>query len=80
MPTWLSNLSRSGTAYAALAAALGIFLAACEPSGKGGGLLSAKGDVLVNVEAKKTARIQEVHITFCHVVCELVDSILFQKA
>jgi len=49
-------------------------------TGKGGGLLSAKGDVFVNVEAKKTARIQEVHITFCHVVCELVDSILFQKA
>jgi hypothetical protein len=46
MPTWLSNLSRSGTAYAALAAALGIFLAACEPSGKGGGLpaLGAKID------------------------------------
>lgn len=49
-------------------------------TGKGGGLLSAKGDVFVNVEAGKTARIQEVHITFCHVVCELVDSILFQKA
>ncbi|MCC6501798.1 MAG: D-sedoheptulose 7-phosphate isomerase [Deltaproteobacteria bacterium] len=49
-------------------------------TGKGGGLLSSKGDVLVNVEARKTARIQEVHITFCHVVCELVDSILFQKA
>ena len=49
-------------------------------TGKGGGLLSSKGDVFVNVEARKTARIQEVHITFCHVVCELVDSILFQKA
>lgn len=48
-------------------------------TGKGGGLLSAKGDVLINVEAKKTARIQEVHITFCHVVCELVDRMLFQK-
>jgi D-sedoheptulose 7-phosphate isomerase len=48
-------------------------------TGKGGGLLAGKGDVLINVEAKKTARIQEVHITFCHVVCELVDRMLFQK-
>lgn len=49
-------------------------------TGKGGGLIASKGDVLINVDAKKTARIQEVHITFCHVVCELVDHMLFQKA
>lgn len=48
-------------------------------TGKGGGLLANKGDVLINVDASKTARIQEVHITFCHVLCELVDSMLFQK-
>jgi len=48
-------------------------------TGKGGGLLAGRGDVFVNVDARKTARIQEVHITFCHVVCELVDRILFQK-
>jgi D-sedoheptulose 7-phosphate isomerase len=42
--------------------------------------ITTSGNVFINVEAKKTARIQEVHITFCHVVCELVDSILFQKA
>lgn len=48
-------------------------------TGKGGGLLAGKGDVLIDVQAKKTSRIQEVHITFCHVVCELVDYMLFQK-
>jgi len=48
-------------------------------TGKGGGLIVGKGDVFVNVDAKKTARIQEVHITFGHVVCELVDHMLFQK-
>ena len=48
-------------------------------TGKGGGLLSGKGDVFVNVDARRTARIQEVHITFGHVVCELVDHMLFQK-
>ncbi|MBZ0220935.1 MAG: D-sedoheptulose 7-phosphate isomerase [Candidatus Methylomirabilis sp.] len=48
-------------------------------TGKGGGLLAGKGDVFINVDAARTARIQEVHITFCHAVCELVDHMLFQK-
>lgn len=48
-------------------------------TGKGGGLLAGKGDILINVDASRTARIQEVHITFCHAVCELVDHMLFQK-
>ncbi|WKZ33111.1 MAG: D-sedoheptulose 7-phosphate isomerase [Thermodesulfobacteriota bacterium] len=48
-------------------------------TGKGGGLLAGKGDVFISVDAQRTARIQEVHITFCHAVCELVDHMLFQK-
>jgi len=48
-------------------------------TGKGGGELADKADVLLNVDAKKTPRIQEVHITACHVICELVDYMLFQK-
>ena len=48
-------------------------------TGKGGGLIAGRGDVFVNVDANRTARIQEVHITFGHVVCELVDHMLFQK-
>lgn len=48
-------------------------------TGKGGGLLAGKGDVLINVDSTRTARIQEVHITFCHALCELVDHMLFQK-
>lgn len=48
-------------------------------TGKGGGDLAKKADILLNVDAKVTARIQEVHITVCHILCELVDHMLFQK-
>lgn len=48
-------------------------------TGKGGGELAKKADILLNVDAKVTARIQEVHITVCHILCELVDHMLFQK-
>lgn len=63
----------------AVEAAEGIGMKVVVLTGKGGGLLSARGDVFINVDASRTARIQEVHITFCHVVCELVDRMLFQK-
>lgn len=48
-------------------------------TGKGGGQLADKCDIVLNVDAKVTARIQEVHITVCHILCELVDHILFQR-
>lgn len=48
-------------------------------TGKGGGQLADKCDIVLNVDAKVTARIQEVHITVCHILCELVDNMLFQK-
>ncbi len=47
--------------------------------GRGGGDLIEKADMVLNVEANSTPRIQEVHITVCHILCELVDYILFQK-
>jgi len=48
-------------------------------TGKGGGNLAGKADIHIDVDAKVTARIQEVHITVCHILCELVDHMLFQK-
>lgn len=48
-------------------------------TGKGGGALAKGSDILLDVEAKATARIQEVHITICHILCELVDHMLFRK-
>jgi D-sedoheptulose 7-phosphate isomerase len=46
-------------------------------TGKDGGKVAGMVDMLFNVESKTTARIQETHITLGHVICELVDQILF---
>ncbi len=46
-------------------------------TGKGGGVLAEHADMIINVEAEKTARIQEVHITVGHILCQLVDHMLF---
>jgi len=48
-------------------------------TGKNGGAMADKVDILLNVDTKTTARIQETHITICHIICELVDHMLFQK-
>jgi D-sedoheptulose 7-phosphate isomerase len=49
-------------------------------TGKDGGKMAKKSDILLNVESYTTARIQEAHITACHILCELVDHLLFQQA
>ena len=49
-------------------------------TGKGGGKMAKMVDILLNVDSNITARIQEVHITVGHIICELVDHILFQGA
>ncbi len=48
-------------------------------SGQGGGKLAEKADILISVKSASTARVQEVHITVCHIICEVVDSLLFKK-
>ncbi len=47
--------------------------------GAPGNTVGKKADILLVVQAASTARIQEVHITVCHILCELVDHMLFQK-
>jgi D-sedoheptulose 7-phosphate isomerase len=42
-----------------------------------GGKLAALSDMVFAVESDVTARIQEVHITLGHILCELVDRKLF---
>ncbi|MFQ5586146.1 MAG: D-sedoheptulose 7-phosphate isomerase [Thermodesulfobacteriota bacterium] len=49
-------------------------------TGKDGGKMAKKSDLLLNVESDSTARIQETHITAAHILCELVDHLLFQQA
>jgi D-sedoheptulose 7-phosphate isomerase len=47
-------------------------------SGRDGGELAKVVDVAIVVDAQATPRIQEVHITIGHVICEMVDRMLFQ--
>jgi len=48
-------------------------------TGKDGGNVAKIADLSVNVSSSVTARIQEVHITAGHAICDLVDVKLFQK-
>ncbi|MFH1626457.1 MAG: D-sedoheptulose 7-phosphate isomerase [Pseudomonadota bacterium] len=48
-------------------------------TGKGGGKVAEMADHSLSVDSNLTPRIQEVHITIGHVICELVESLLFDK-
>ena len=48
-------------------------------TGKDGGAIAGTVDYLLNVSSNSTPRIQEVHITAGHVICEMVDFKLFQR-
>jgi len=47
-------------------------------SGNDGGELAKVADIAVIVNSPVTPRVQEVHITIGHVICEMVDRMLFQ--
>ncbi|MCG6980767.1 MAG: D-sedoheptulose 7-phosphate isomerase [Deltaproteobacteria bacterium] len=48
-------------------------------TGSDHGKMSEVVQVLLEVDATNTARIQECHITMAHIICELVDYQLFQR-
>ncbi|MBU1170313.1 MAG: D-sedoheptulose 7-phosphate isomerase [Proteobacteria bacterium] len=45
-----------------------------------GGIISTLCDLVLRVDSPVTARIQECHITMGHILCDLVDRILFPMA
>jgi D-sedoheptulose 7-phosphate isomerase len=47
--------------------------------GGGGGPVAAAADFSLIVPSRKTPRVQEVHITLGHVLCDLVDFLLFPE-
>ncbi len=47
-------------------------------TGKGGGEMGTLVDYHLNVESNDVLRIQEVHITLSHIICELVEQELLQ--
>jgi D-sedoheptulose 7-phosphate isomerase len=48
-------------------------------TGKDGGEIAKMVDYSLNVSSNSTPRVQEVHITVGHVICEMIDYKLFQK-
>jgi D-sedoheptulose 7-phosphate isomerase len=48
-------------------------------TGEKGDKLAAKSDYVFAVPSNNTARIQETHITLAHVLCQMVDEILFES-
>jgi D-sedoheptulose 7-phosphate isomerase len=76
----LSTSGRSPNVVAALEAAreLGLKTLALSGGGDGGPVAAAAESALI-VPSRNTPRIQEVHITLGHVLCDLVDYLLFPE-
>ncbi len=73
----ISTSGTSASVLAAMRAARERGLTAIGLAGATGGLLIDHVDVCLCVPSQNTARIQEVHITVAHVVCEIVERSLF---
>ncbi|MDD3581812.1 MAG: D-sedoheptulose 7-phosphate isomerase [Desulfobacca sp.] len=74
------GISTSGTSanvVAALEVARQQGLKTIAVTGRDGGSMAAAADVALIVRSHDTPRIQEVHLTIGHVLCELVDYLLF---
>ncbi|MEZ5319822.1 MAG: SIS domain-containing protein [Vicinamibacterales bacterium] len=70
----VTTSGRSPNVNAALSAARSAGLKTVAITGRDGGDAGPLADVHVNVPADDTARIQEVHRTLVHVLCDLVET------
>lgn len=78
----LVSLSTSGNStniLRAMEAARGLGMTNIALTGATGGKMKEFADVLLNVPSTDTPRIQECHITFGHVICQLVEEQVFQS-
>ena len=73
----LSTSGNSANVVRALEVARRLGLKTLALSGGDGGPVAAAADLAIVVPSKSTPRIQEVHITIGHVLCDLVDFLLF---
>jgi D-sedoheptulose 7-phosphate isomerase len=69
----ISTSGESPNVIAALQAARTRGLKTIALTGRDGGRLGAIAEIHVNVPDQNTARVQEVHRTLLHVICELVE-------
>lgn len=75
----ISTSGASPNILKAMEAAKKIGMITIGMTGKDGGDIVKMVDYSLNVSSNSTPRVQEVHITVGHVICEMVDYKLFQK-
>ncbi len=74
----ISTSGNSANVVKALETAKGLGIYTLAMTGAGGKMASL-ADLTFKVASDVTARVQETHITIAHILCELVDRILFAK-
>ncbi len=75
----LSTSGNSPNVVEGLQAARQLGLKTLALSGRDGGPVAQAAELALIVPSRNTARIQEVHITIGHVLCDLVDFLLFPE-
>jgi D-sedoheptulose 7-phosphate isomerase len=75
----LSTSGASPNVVLALEAARALGLKTLALSGGDGGPVAAQADIAIIAPSRNTPRIQEVHITVGHVLCDMVDYLLFPE-
>ena len=55
------------------------FPVSIKPSGKFGGQMKMNADYLLNIPSTDTPRIQESHIMVGHIICQLVEEMIFKN-
>lgn len=75
----ISTSGRSPNVLAGVQAAKEMGLIAIGLTGGDGGELFHLADISIVVPSKDAARIQECHITIGHILCEIVESLLFSE-
>ncbi len=76
----ISTSGNSGNIIRAIEAARSLGMITVGMTGESGGKMKEMVDILINVPSQDTPRIQESHILAGHIICELVEKDLFQKA
>ena len=75
----ISTSGASANVVRGLNAARELGLKTLALSGRDGGEVAEQADIALIVRSRATPRIQEVHITIGHVLCDLVDYLLFPE-
>jgi len=75
----MTTSGKSANVVKGLEAARKIGMVTIGLTGRDGGDVAKTADHVLNVASTSTPRIQEVHITAGHVICEMVDFKLFQR-